>query len=291
MENHIIVNSISEISKDHRIGWLRQGDKYIKFASIKPFDKTCLRDSTPLNNLENEENHINEYLERTENSSQYYSNNRRNYYQNEPIHQRQYFDNRFSTPLTQPPQFVNGFLRQQPNGIQNSPAAPRITLPQLQAFPRNLNYPPIHSFNNAIPQVSSLASPTFFDHSNYPTTASNFTNTRRNFNQLLNSVGSRNSNLNRNYQQSQSLSRGYRQNSGVRLHSQQDIRRTTISTNNNDIQERDSSNSLDLSIDEDNIQQRVMSFNNAEVDVNRNNENIAPSINVSQGNVPNYLGM
>ncbi|CEF60651.1 Hypothetical protein SRAE_X000238500 [Strongyloides ratti] len=321
MESESFVNSISEISRNQRAGWLRQGNKIIRFASVRPFDETFSTNTTPSNSLESDEGRAYEYPERLEDSGQNYnSSNNTNYYQNGPIYQQPFSDNRLPIPPIQPPpHFVNGFSRPQFNNVTNVPVIQQTTFSQPQILPGHLNYPPFPSFppfppfppfpslQYIMPQVGNTTFPTFVGYSCYPTTIIDHTVTRRIFNPPSNPIITINSNTNHSHQQSQSFSQGYQQNSGIPLHSQQNVERTIISTNinsnnnnnngtiYNNIQEHNSSNINNLSLNEnDNIQREdeVVSSGDTQIDVDDNEEiivsNISPSINVSQENVPNH---
>uniref|UniRef100_A0A0N4Z3C3 Uncharacterized protein n=1 Tax=Parastrongyloides trichosuri TaxID=131310 RepID=A0A0N4Z3C3_PARTI len=173
------VNSIAEIKKDQNAGWLRQGEKVIKFASVKPFEETLSLNTTPSNSLDSDEGRHYEFPEVHEDNE----GNNRNHIQNGnvPFHQnsndyhhvnQQYIHNgpRLFNPLP---------------GIQVIQQQPPF--PQPHVVPGHLNHP-INTFPYPIPPVANLPFPPFVGFPCYLPTVVDYAVTRRVINPPYNPV-------------------------------------------------------------------------------------------------------
>uniref|UniRef100_A0A0N5CA05 AXH domain-containing protein n=1 Tax=Strongyloides papillosus TaxID=174720 RepID=A0A0N5CA05_STREA len=309
MDSEAPVNSISEIPREQRAGWLRHGDRVIRFASVRPFEGTLSANTTPSNSLESEETRNYEYSDRINNFTHNHNSNNTNYYQNGPIYQEPNSDNRIPINFLPPPNihplppiFGNGHLQHPFSTVSNAPLVPHTQYGHPQVFLGHINPPPVpptHQIPYYLSQPNSVNFPRLVGYSCYPTVV-DFAVTRRVLYPPLNHfVPHGGSQLNHNYHQPHHAQYEVSQSPGFASPPQDNVGPSVETNSNSDIIQitMDSqTNELNIFIDNrgeiTNIQEqlRVPSADMVnEVDGGEENNvsNIPQNINISQENVPN----
>uniref|UniRef100_A0A0K0FR96 Velvet domain-containing protein n=1 Tax=Strongyloides venezuelensis TaxID=75913 RepID=A0A0K0FR96_STRVS len=309
MESEVPVNSISEIPREQRAGWLRHGDRVVRFASVRPFEGALSANTTPSNSLESEETRNYEYSDRINNFRHNHNSSNTNYYQNGPIYQEPNLDDRIPINFLPPPNihplppiFGNGHLQHPFSTVSNAPLVPHAPYGHPQVFHGHIN-PPLVTPNHQIPyylsQPNNVNFPTLVGYSCYPTVV-DFAVTRRVLYPPLNHFVPHGDNqLNHDYQQPHHTQYGVTQSPGFGSPQQDNVGPNVETNSNSDIIQitMDSqTNELNIFIDNGgeitNIQEQLRVSSGGmvnEVDVGEENigTNIPQNINISQENVPN----